>query len=314
MKVVKDRVRSYANFLRLQQERREAGLATMPISLHMSFIGNPGTGKTTVARIVGQILGAMGTLPTGHVVETDRSGLVAEYAGQTATKTNSLCDSAIGGVLFIDEAYSLIDSSGDDAYGREAIQTLLKRMEDDRERMAVILAGYCDEMDQMIRSNPGLSSRINTQIEFEDYQPSDLGEIFESMCEANQYDLPAEARHRLLVGFQHLYDNRDRHFGNGRLVRNCFEDTVRTLADRIANVSSLSGDLLTRFTAPDISVPGIPAGELDKLVQKPHQLKIQCQGCQRKVKIAPPALGGKVKCNKCSHVQQAAWAEITETK
>ncbi len=120
----------------------------MPISLHMIFVGNPGTGKTTVARIVGQILGALGTLKSGHVVETDRSGLVAEYVGQTAPKTNKLCDSAIGGVLFIDEAYSLIDASGDDAYGREAIQTLLKRMEDNRDSMAVILAGYSDEMKQ----------------------------------------------------------------------------------------------------------------------------------------------------------------------
>ena len=172
---VKQRVKSFTNFLRLQQQRRDAGLSTMPISLHMAFVGNPGTGKTTVARIVGQILGALGTLKSGHVVETDRSGLVAEYAGQTAAKTNKLCDSALGGVLFIDEAYSLIDSSGDDAYGREAIQCLLKRMEDDRDSMAVILAGYSDEMEKMIRSNPGLSSRINTKIEFEDYSPGRSG-------------------------------------------------------------------------------------------------------------------------------------------
>jgi len=121
-----------------------------------------------VARIVGQILGALGTLSGGHVVETDRSGLVAEYAGQTAAKTNQLCDSASRGVLFIDEAYSLIGSSGDDPYGREAIQTLLKRMEDDRQSLAVILAGYGEEMDAMIRSNPGLASRINTTIQFDD--------------------------------------------------------------------------------------------------------------------------------------------------
>ncbi|QDT13924.1 AAA family ATPase [Planctomycetes bacterium K23_9] len=309
---VKERVRSYANFLRLQQERRDAGLTTMPISLHMSFIGNPGTGKTTVARIVGQILGAMGTLPSGHVVETDRSGLVAEYAGQTAPKTNKLCDAAIGGVLFIDEAYSLIDASGDDAYGREAIQTLLKRMEDDRDSMAVVLAGYCDEMEQMIRSNPGLSSRINTQIEFDDYSPADLGHIFESMCNENQYQLPSDARHRLLLGFHELYNKRDRHFGNGRLVRNAFEDTVRHLADRIAEVSELTELLLTKFTVEDISVPGLSSSRLAELACQPHRLRIVCQQCNRHVRIQPAALGGKIKCNKCEHVQHASWAEVSE--
>lgn len=307
---VKHRIRSYTNFLRLQQQRREAGLSTMPISLHMAFVGNPGTGKTTVARIVGQILGAMGTLHSGHVVETDRSGLVAEYAGQTATKTNKLCDSAIGGILFIDEAYSLVDASGDDAYGREAIQTLLKRMEDDRDSMAVILAGYSDEMAKMIRSNPGLSSRINTQIEFDDYAALELGEIFECLCRQNQYQLPGDARYRLLVGFNHLFQKRDKHFGNGRLVRNAFEDSVRRLADRIAETTQLSEDLLTSLTAADISVPKISPDDLDRLVAQPHSLRIDCAGCQRKVRIQPLSLGRRVKCGKCDHVQQASWATI----
>ena len=307
---VKDRVRSYTNFLRLQQERRDAGLSTMPISLHMAFVGNPGTGKTTVARIIGQILGALGTLASGHLVETDRSGLVAEYAGQTATKTNKLCDSALGGILFIDEAYSLIDTSGDDAYGREAIQSLLKRMEDDRDSMAVILAGYGDEMDTMIRSNPGLSSRINTTIDFDDYSPTELGMIYESMCDQNQYHLPSDARYRLLVGLDQLYEARDRHFGNGRLVRNAFEDTVRHLADRIAEVTQLTETLLTNLTAEDISVPGITATQLDQLSAETRGLRVTCDGCQRKVKIKPASLGQKVKCTKCGHVQDAAWAEI----
>ena len=305
---VKDRVRSYANFLKLQQTRRDAGLSTMPISLHMTFVGNPGTGKTTVARIVGQILGALGTLPSGHVVETDRSGLVAEYAGQTATKTNKLCDSAKGGVLFIDEAYSLVDSSGDDAYGREAIQTLLKRMEDDRESMAVILAGYSDEMDKMIKSNPGLSSRINTNIEFEDYEPIQLAMIFEAMCEQNDYKLPADARFRIVVGFEHLYDARDRHFGNGRLVRNAFEDSVRRLADRLAETRRLSEDLLTTLTADDISMPGMSRADLDERSNSERSLRFSCDGCDRKVRIDTASLGKKVKCSKCGYVQQVDWA------
>lgn len=307
---VKQRVRSYANFLKLQKQRQDAGLPTMPISLHMTFVGNPGTGKTTVARIIGQILGAMGTLQNGHVVETDRSGLVAEYAGQTGTKTNALCDSARGGVLFIDEAYSLVDASGDDAYGREAVQTLLKRMEDDRAELAVILAGYNREMEQMIRSNPGLSSRINTQIEFEDYSPADLGRIFELMCRQNHYQLPATARHRLLIGFDYLYERRDRHFGNGRLVRNAFENTVRHLADRIAEETELTESLLTRLGAEDIDVPGLPRSELDRLTEQPHRLQIVCPGCDKKVRIAPTSLGRRVRCRGCQTVQSASWADV----
>lgn len=310
---VKDRVRSYANFLKLQKSRRDQGLATMPISLHMSFVGNPGTGKTTVARIVGQILGAMGTLEKGHVVETDRSGLVAEYAGQTAKKTNDLCDSALGGVLFIDEAYSLIDQSGDDSYGREAVQSLLKRMEDNRDSLAVILAGYNEEMETLILSNPGLSSRINTTIEFDDYEPADMGHIFEKMCETNQYTLPWDARHRLLVGLDSLYQERDRHFGNGRLARNAFEDTVRRLADRVATVAVMTENLLTKFTADDIAVPGIRQSHLARLTETPHRLLIQCKGCERNIRLKPQSLGRRVKCSHCSHVQLAPWANIDWT-
>ena len=307
---VKRQVRSHANFLRMQTQRREAGLSTMPISLHMAFTGNPGTGKTTVARIVGQILGAMGTLEHGRVIETDRSGLVAEYAGQTATKTNRLCDAARGGVLFIDEAYSLVDVSGDDAFGREAIQTLLKRMEDDRDSLAVILAGYGDETDQMIRSNPGLSSRVPTRIRFEDYRPADLGRIFEFLCDKNQYRLPADARHRLLVGFDALYRRRDRHFGNGRLVRNAFEESVRRLADRIAEVPELTEALLTTLTAGDVRIPGLTPESLDELLTSPHRLRLTCGHCDRRFAIRPTSLGRRVRCPHCRSVESAAWAEI----
>ena len=307
---VKNQVKSYTNFLRLQQQRRDAGLSTMPISLHMAFVGNPGTGKTTVARIVGQILGALGTLKNGHVVETDRSGLVAPYVGQTGSKTNELCDSAIGGVLFIDEAYSLVDKSGDDAYGREAVQALLKRMEDNRDCLAVIVAGYCDEMDTMIKSNPGLSSRINTKIEFEDYRPEELGMIFEKMCQQNEYELPAESRHRLLIGFHHLYEQRDRHFGNGRLVRNAFEDSVRSLADRIALVTELTESLLTSLMPEDIRMPGMSRREMDQLVSQPHELRSKCASCDRKFKLRPESLGKKIRCSKCKQVQRIDWAAV----
>lgn len=308
---VKDRVKSYTNFLRLQGQRRAAGLSTMPISLHMSFVGNPGTGKTTVARIVGQILGALGTLNSGHVVETDRSGLVAEYAGQTAPKTNELCDSALNGILFIDEAYSLVDASGDDAYGREAVQCLLKRMEDDRESVAVILAGYSNEMKQLIRSNPGLSSRVNTTIEFDDYTPLQLGQIFEHLCEQNEYAIPSDARYRLLLGFHHLYQERDRHFGNGRLVRNVFEESVRCLADRIADAGQLTESLLTTLLAIDIRFPDLDNETLDALVSAEHVLRFKCDNCNSMVRIKPESLGRRIKCGKCGQVQHVGWADIS---
>jgi predicted Zn finger-like uncharacterized protein len=309
---VKERVKSYTNFLRLQGQRRAAGLSTMPISLHMSFVGNPGTGKTTVARIVGQILGALGTLTSGHVVETDRSGLVAEYAGQTAPKTNELCDSAMNGILFIDEAYSLVDASGDDAYGREAVQCLLKRMEDDRESVAVILAGYSSEMKQLIRSNPGLSSRVNTTIDFDDYTPLQLGRIFEHLCVQNEYSIPSDARYRLLVGFHHLYQERDRHFGNGRLVRNVFEESVRCLADRIADAGQLTESLLTTLLAIDIRFPDLDAKKLDGLVAAEHALRFKCDHCSTTVRIQRESLGRRIKCGKCSHVQYVGWASISD--
>ncbi|HBJ34847.1 MAG TPA: AAA family ATPase [Planctomycetaceae bacterium] len=310
LETVKQRVRSLSNFLRLQRTRSQAGLATMPISLHMSFVGNPGTGKTTVARIVGQILGAMGVLERGHLVETDRSGLVAEYAGQSAPKTNAICQSALGGVLFIDEAYSLVDSSGEDVFGREAIQTLLKRMEDDRDRLVVIVAGYPNEMDQMIRSNPGLSSRINTRIEFEDYSPADLGRIFETLCKRNDYRLPPESRHRLLVAFDEAYRKRDRHFGNGRLARNAFEDCVRRLADRIASVFPLTDDLMTCLTPQDITMAGAAPERIDGLLNTPHTLRTHCPHCKKRVRIRGSSLGRTLKCPGCLNEFAAPWADI----
>ncbi len=216
LEAIKDSIQTLTNFLKMQQQRQEAGLPNTTPSLHMAFVGNPGTGKTSVARIIAEIYGALGILKKGHLVETDRSGLVAEYAGQTGPKTNAKVDEVLDGVLFIDEAYSLIDQSGQDQYGREAVQTLLKRMEDQRERLIVILAGYTNEMQTMIRSNPGLSSRVGTTMHFDDYSPEELCRIFALMAGKAQYELPTESRRRLLRGFTLLYATRDRHFGNGR--------------------------------------------------------------------------------------------------
>jgi AAA lid domain len=172
------------------------------------------------------------------------------------------------------------------------------------------LAGYNDEMEAMIRSNPGLSSRINNKIEFEDYEPADLGRIFEGMCAQNQYQLPSEARYRVLVAFHALHQQRDKHFGNARLARNAFEDSVRRLADRVVDEMQMSEELLTQLTAADISMPGLTDQQLDRLVEQQHELRITCAGCERTVRLKPAALGKQVKCIKCSHVQLAAWARI----
>ncbi len=192
---IKEEVRTLTNYLKLQQRRDQAGLPGTDMSLHMVFTGNPGTGKTTVARILGKIFGAMGVLKKGHLVETDRSGLVAEYMGQTGPRTQAKINEALDGILFIDEAYSLVSKEGQDVYGSEAIQTLLKRAEDDRKRLVVILAGYPDEMDALLKSNPGLSSRFDRVLHFDDYSPIELARIFGWLCEKNHYKLaPARAR------------------------------------------------------------------------------------------------------------------------
>ncbi len=310
LKMIKERVRSLTNYLSLQKKRELAGLPTMPTSLHMAFVGNPGTGKTTVARIVGQILKGLGVLQSGHLVETDRAGLVAEYAGQTAPKTHRLVDSAVDGVLFIDEAYALVHGEGEDPYGREAIGALLKRMEDQRDRLVVILAGYPDEMDDMIRSNPGLSSRINTTLHFEDYAPLELGHIFDLLCVKNQYRLPAESRHRLLMGFDAVHRERDRHFGNGRLVRNAFEQCVHRLADRVADLFPLPADALTTLHPQDIVVPGVDFAQLDELVQSSHTLRVSCTKCQKRLKIEGHALGRLLRCPSCETQFKSNWADI----
>ena len=250
---VKSEVKGLINFLKVQAARKAAGLPENPISLHMVFEGNPGTGKTTVARILGRIFGAMGVLEKGHLVETDRSGLVAEFVGQTATKANKIIDSALDGVLFIDEAYSLVGDPKD-SFGAEALQILLKRAEDDRDRLIVIMAGYSEQMKQLLQSNPGLSSRFARSFPFPDYSSGELSRIFSVLAEKNHYCVCDSVQQKLEAILDSAVKSKDEHFGNGRLVRNVFEKAIRNLADRVVNVPELTPELLTTFQPDDIEL------------------------------------------------------------
>ena len=249
---VKEEIKTLSNFIKIQQKRKEQGLKSSSVSYHCVFTGNPGTGKTTVARIVAQIYKDLGILSKGHLVETDRSGLVAEYVGQTAVKTNKIIDSALDGVLFIDEAYSLIGTGQD--YGKEAIATLLKRMEDNRDRLVVILAGYSKEMQDFINTNPGLQSRFNRYIDFPDYSAEELLQIFEKNVEKFDYKLEKEAIVAMSEYFQHAVENKDANFGNARFVRNIFEKTLEKQANRLSTDPDLDTNELTLITLADLPI------------------------------------------------------------
>lgn len=247
---VKQEIQTLINFIKIQQEREKKGLKATNVSYHCVFTGNPGTGKTTVARIVADIYRALGVLKKGHLVETDRAGLVAEYVGQTAVKTNKIIDSALDGVLFIDEAYSLIGEGQD--YGKEAIATLLKRMEDDRDRLVVILAGYTKEMQDFINTNPGLQSRFNRYIEFPDYSSDELYQIFELNMQKFSFKITDDAKAALQSYFEYAVAHKDKNFGNGRFVRNVFEKTLERQANRLASIPNLTTEQLTKITIEDL--------------------------------------------------------------
>ncbi|MBR5469200.1 MAG: DUF4236 domain-containing protein [Paludibacteraceae bacterium] len=248
---VKKEVQTLTNFIRVQQERSKCGLKSSFVSYHCLFTGNPGTGKTTVARIVASIYKDLGILKKGHLVETDRAGLVGEYVGHTAVKTNKIIDSALDGVLFIDEAYSLI-GGGENDFGKEAIATLLKRMEDNRDRLVVILAGYTQNMKQFINSNPGLQSRFNRYIEFPDYSNEELYQIFEFNLSKYEYHITDEAQKSLQQIFLNAVSNKDKNFGNGRFVRNVFEKILECQANRLATEPNLTAERLSEITIKDL--------------------------------------------------------------
>ena len=248
---VKNIVKGIINTLELQHRKKEMGIESEDISLNMIFSGNPGTGKTTVARIIGKILRAIGVLKKGHIVEVTRSDLVGEYVGQTAPKTLNKIKEAYGGVLFIDEAYSL-NGSGSNDFGKEAIATLIKEMEDNRDKLVVIMAGYTKEMKDLLNLNPGIDSRIKFAIEFSDYNPEELMKIFQGLCKKETFELSEEAKGQLKLKFKEEYENKDKNFGNGRLVRKYFETIKMKQADRVIKEDIRDKDEMLKIILEDV--------------------------------------------------------------
>jgi hypothetical protein len=303
---VKRKIREVANVARLQQMRAAQGLPTIATSYHAVFTGNPGTGKTTVARLLGRIYRALGVLRKGHLVECDRAALVGEYVGQTAPKTNAVIDSALDGILFIDEAYSLAKERED--FGREAIETLLKRMEDNRDRLIVVVAGYPREMERFIHSNPGLRSRFNRFIEFPDYTPLELCRIVALICRRNGLHLSPDLKERLIALFHALHAGRDAHFGNARLVRNCFEGMVTAQASRLVEGPPPDAEALTRLTAADLHWPD---GIVDLLPSgSERRYRILCPSCGAHYAWSPDLELTDAQCTRCQTIYDASFGEV----
>jgi len=292
---VKEKVRQTANFAKIQQLRIAQGLKPIATSYHSVYTGNPGTGKTTVARLMGRIYKSLGVLKRGHLVECDRSALVAEYVGQTAPRTNAVVDSALDGILFIDEAYSLVKEHED--FGQESIETLLKRMEDNRDRLIVIVAGYPEEMKRFTDSNPGLHSRFARFIEFPDYTPQELCRIFSLMCRKNGLLLAPELKEKVLHHFHHLSLERSENFGNARLVRNCFEAVINVQATRLAVQEQIDSRELTLLEAKDLDSPSDAFREEYRRSGKSYC--VRCEQCGQVYSWTPSLEIIDAQCTKC---------------
>ena len=247
---VKQEVLASINLLKINNMRKEKGLPELQTSRHMVFTGQPGTGKTTVARIMAKIYKALGVVSKGHLVETDRSGMVAGYVGQTALKTAQVIKKAKGGVLFVDEAYALSSEDGSNDFGKEAIDTLVKGMEDYRDDLVVIVAGYTNEMKEFIDMNPGLRSRFNKYINFDNYAAEEMLEIFKGQCEKAQFILDEGAQNKALTYFESHQGNEQ--FGNARGVRNYFDRVVTAQATRILTMSNPSEIEFRTILAEDV--------------------------------------------------------------
>jgi AAA+ superfamily predicted ATPase len=249
---VKKELLDIYSYVKNQKKRIENGLKTRPLSYHMVFYGPPGTGKTTVARIVGEMFKELGILKKGHFIEADRSQLVGEYLGQTAPKVNQIVDRALDGILFIDEAYSLF-SKQEDIFAKEAVNTLIKRIEDDRDRLIVIMAGYKEQMESFIESNPGFKSRFNMHLNFNNYSKEELLEIFKQICIENDYTISQLVEDAVLKIIENELSKNEKAFSNARYVRNLFETITKKQARRLGSISFPSKDELQSIEIEDLS-------------------------------------------------------------
>ena len=249
---VKKDITNLVNLLKIKKLREANGMKQPSVSLHLVFSGNPGTGKTTVARLLANIYKGLGVLSRGHLVEVDRGGLVVGYIGQTAIKTTEVIESALGGILFIDEAYTLTAGKGENDFGQEAVDTLLKAMEDHRDNLIVIVAGYPELMEQFLSSNPGLRSRFNKFITFEDYTGDELMSIFNSMCSKQEYKLDDEARSYAESYWHDRAAHHDDTFANAREVRNFMESAISRQATRIVSMDNIDVTTLETLTKDDL--------------------------------------------------------------
>lgn len=250
---VKQQVKDLIAYQKVQKMRKLSGLSVFKKTLHLAFLGNPGTGKTTVARIVGHVYKQLGLLSKGHFIEVSRTDLIAGYQGQTALKVKKVIERAKGSVLFIDEAYSITENEHSDSYGRECLTELTKALEDYRDDLVVIVAGYTEPMKQFFESNPGLKSRFNTFIEFPDYNEEELWEILESMCLKNNYVIETNAEQSIKTFLSECVKNKNENFANGRLVRNIFDDLIMSHARRVVNIENPTKNDLSLIIGDDFS-------------------------------------------------------------